>query len=1221
MFRTKYLFYFILIHFIIATPQINLHFTDLINENESSDVLQHNCLRVAAFMGTSRLDREIITYCMNDLPSKFDIENDNIFPKFKFSELSQQNITSQQLYIWSAPIDIIERYQFYLDQLSASYDKSMETQVFYNCTLPRFGPMCQYEMIVYEQNYMSLYDIIVGYYRAYGYRPTKLTCYTHLECNRGSFSACLDWSDICNGYVDCVDGGSDEEHCWQLEINECNDNEYRCHNGQCIPREFFRDDTGSPDCVDGSDEILELSQHVYQCTIQQPSFECEEKTLNIDGKNETDETECEQWPCKNIYTHCDGIWNCPNGADEIGCYLSPTLNCSSDHHICIEPITHELMCLPITKANNEMLSDVRHFLCYEIQRKEKQQPKYLSLNASREVVENHNENKVNSVNSRSPFFEIYPQREYECHRGLGLRVWLNDTKNLTTYACLCPPSFYGEQCQYQNQRVSLTIKFQTLSDSLSTLFAIIISLIDDGEERIIHSHEQFTYLSSRDCKVKFNAYLLYSTRPKNQTKTYLIHIDIYEKFSLNYRGSLLFPIKFPFLPVYRLVLIAVIPRKDAKYPRCSKSQCVHGKCMIYSNQPENVTFCQCNQGWSGRFCTIPHTSMCSSDSISIGLSAYNRSICVCPINKFGPCCLLIDSICQTNNNLTCQNGGQCIPMDEYTESNQKFLCICPKGYIGDLCELIDNKLIIKFEHDVALSQTIMIHFINIIRNAAPIRTTTLRTMPLTQISLTIYWSRPFHIVFVELQNKIYYLAVVQKTYQRSITTTTIINKSDRCQHINELFNETFVKLNLLRRIKYYHLPCQNLSTNLTCFYDNLHLCFCYDYQQQRLANCFKFNHDMKFDCFGQSVCENEGKCFQDTPDCPQRATCICLPCFYGARCQFISTRFGLSLDAILGYHIQPNNTLRHQSNIVKISLVLTIIFMIAGFINGILSFITFNNKTICEVGCGLYLLGSSITTLFTTIIFGLKFWILLLAQMTIISNPLFLRIQCISLDFLLRVFLNMDQWLNACIALERAITTLMAAGFDKKKSKQIAKIVISILIMFMIGTNIYDPIYRRLIDEENEDEKRTWCIVTYPSSLQTFNSFMQTFHFLVPFLINLISAVILIIKKSRQQSNVRPNRAYKQILKQQIQKHKHLITAPVILVILGIPRLVISFISQCMKSTNDAYLFIAGYFVSFIPPMVTFLVFVLPSEFYKKQLYASLTTFRTTIQRYLQRIR
>ena len=36
-------------------------------------------------------------------------------------------------------------------------------------------------------------------------------------------------------------------------------------------------------------------------------------------KIETDETECEQWECNNIYTHCDEIWNCPNGEDEIGC--------------------------------------------------------------------------------------------------------------------------------------------------------------------------------------------------------------------------------------------------------------------------------------------------------------------------------------------------------------------------------------------------------------------------------------------------------------------------------------------------------------------------------------------------------------------------------------------------------------------------------------------------------------------------------------------------------------------------------------------------------------------------------------------------------------------------------------------------------------------------------------------------------------------------------------
>ena len=44
--------------------------------------------------------------------------------------------------------------------------------------------------------------------------------------------------------------------------------------------------------------------------------------IMIAERNETDETECEQWQCNNIYTRCNGVWNCPNGADEIGCVSS-----------------------------------------------------------------------------------------------------------------------------------------------------------------------------------------------------------------------------------------------------------------------------------------------------------------------------------------------------------------------------------------------------------------------------------------------------------------------------------------------------------------------------------------------------------------------------------------------------------------------------------------------------------------------------------------------------------------------------------------------------------------------------------------------------------------------------------------------------------------------------------------------------------------------------------
>jgi hypothetical protein len=107
---------------IIATPQLNLYYTDGISESDCA--LQHNCLRI--FRNEKREDaRQIMSYCTSEFPSKLNIEKNNFFPTFTFAELRKQNMTSQQLYLWSAPIDLIEHYQFYLNQLSTTNDLSM----------------------------------------------------------------------------------------------------------------------------------------------------------------------------------------------------------------------------------------------------------------------------------------------------------------------------------------------------------------------------------------------------------------------------------------------------------------------------------------------------------------------------------------------------------------------------------------------------------------------------------------------------------------------------------------------------------------------------------------------------------------------------------------------------------------------------------------------------------------------------------------------------------------------------------------------------------------------------------------------------------------------------------------------------------------------------------------------------------------------------------------
>ncbi|CAF4934193.1 unnamed protein product, partial [Rotaria sp. Silwood2] len=77
--------------------------------------------------------------------------------------------------------------------------------------------------LYYHQNQLSSYEIIDDYYRTYTYHLTNFTCYIHLQCNRGPSPTCLHWTGICNGQIDCLDGEFDEEHCWQLEIKQCDD--------------------------------------------------------------------------------------------------------------------------------------------------------------------------------------------------------------------------------------------------------------------------------------------------------------------------------------------------------------------------------------------------------------------------------------------------------------------------------------------------------------------------------------------------------------------------------------------------------------------------------------------------------------------------------------------------------------------------------------------------------------------------------------------------------------------------------------------------------------------------------------------------------------------------------------------------------------------------------------------------------------------------------------
>jgi hypothetical protein len=189
---------------------------------------------------TYRVAHQIIEYCLRPIEKYLFIENSSyiniIDDNFTFMNLREKNISSEMLLSWSAPIELTERYEIFLNNVS---DSSSEKQsLFYKCTLPWFGPHCRF---TFDSDMdWSLISTITSHFKS-RFRITEgptMTCYMHLRCQ--SFLLCLDWREICDGKRDCVDG-SDESSCYQLEINECNHNEYRCYNGQCIPKEFLSD--------------------------------------------------------------------------------------------------------------------------------------------------------------------------------------------------------------------------------------------------------------------------------------------------------------------------------------------------------------------------------------------------------------------------------------------------------------------------------------------------------------------------------------------------------------------------------------------------------------------------------------------------------------------------------------------------------------------------------------------------------------------------------------------------------------------------------------------------------------------------------------------------------------------------------------------------------------------------------------------------------------------
>lgn len=165
------------------------------------------------------------------------------------------------------------------------------------------------------------------------------TCEFETVCNDNHFECrtddvCIPKELRCDGHGDCP-SGEDEDNCYSTD--NCNENDFRCANGQCIS--LARRCDFEYDCSDRSDEVCVsyCDDDTFRCSSRECISILERCDSKLDCKDGSDEhgcgdVECEanMFRCKNgscIPEHweCDGDVDCLDASDEhdecraIGC--------------------------------------------------------------------------------------------------------------------------------------------------------------------------------------------------------------------------------------------------------------------------------------------------------------------------------------------------------------------------------------------------------------------------------------------------------------------------------------------------------------------------------------------------------------------------------------------------------------------------------------------------------------------------------------------------------------------------------------------------------------------------------------------------------------------------------------------------------------------------------------------------------------------------------------
>ncbi|CAF4370194.1 unnamed protein product, partial [Didymodactylos carnosus] len=204
-----------------------------------------------------------------------------------------------------------------------------------------------------------------------------------------------------------------------------------------------------------------------------------------------------------------------------------------------------------------------------------------------------------------------------------------------------------------------------------------------------------------------------------------------------------------------------------------------------------------------------------------------------------------------------------------------------------------------------------------------------------------------------------------------------------------------------------------------------------------------------------------------------------------------------------------------------------------------------------------------------------------------VENVTFIRLTCVSLEFLLSILPSIYDWLTASVAIERCMIVIKGLNFDRKKSAKVAKYVIVGVVLFSVLLSWHEIFYHYLVDDPSQAPGHYWCVAEYKEKwIEVYEQTTNIINLIAPFLINLVTTIILLVAVVRRKVTSSTNDKNKdtfQLLKEHLSLYKAFIISPFLIIVLELPRLVLSFSLACIQSEWQKHLYLSGYLISQLP--------------------------------------